>query len=98
MPNLGTKYVCFSCQTKFYDLGREVALCPKCGADQKDADSSPAPVSKSRKVVEVVVEDEVEIDETPDRDVSDDEEVDLPEDDAESAETTTDDDDDDEYD
>lgn len=97
MPNLGTKYVCFSCQTKFYDLGREVALCPKCGADQKDADSSPAPVSKSRKVVEVV-EDEVEIDETPDRDVSDDEEVDLPEDDAESAETTTDDDDDDEYD
>lgn len=96
MPNLGTKYVCFSCQTKFYDLGREVALCPKCGADQKDADSSPAPVSKSRKVVEVV-EEEVEIDETPDRDVSDDEEVDLPEEDSESAEAA-DDDDDDEFD
>ncbi|MGK2859655.1 MAG: TIGR02300 family protein [Thermoanaerobaculia bacterium] len=60
MPNLGTKYICYSCQTKFYDLGRTSAVCPKCGADQKDADSA-APVTgnRSRKVVEEF-DDEVE--------------------------------------
>lgn len=34
---LGNKYDCYNCGTKFYDLGRGAALCPKCGADQKDA-------------------------------------------------------------
>jgi hypothetical protein len=34
---LGTKHECFNCGTKFYDLGKSEALCPKCGADQKDA-------------------------------------------------------------
>jgi uncharacterized protein (TIGR02300 family) len=34
---LGNKYDCFNCGTKFYDLGKGAALCPKCGADQKDA-------------------------------------------------------------
>lgn len=37
MPNLGKKFECFSCRTKFYDLGKPAAVCPKCGADQKDA-------------------------------------------------------------
>jgi len=98
MPNLGTKYVCFSCQTKFYDLGRDVALCPKCGADQKDADSSPAPVSKSRKVVEAV-DDDAEIDETPDREQDDDVEIDDDDSDGGSDDSSDDDDDDDdEYD
>ncbi len=32
----GTKYTCFSCGCKFYDLNKEVALCPRCNADQKD--------------------------------------------------------------
>jgi uncharacterized protein (TIGR02300 family) len=90
MPNLGTKYVCFSCQTKFYDLGREVALCPKCGADQKDADSSPAPVTKTRRVVEVVVDDDAEVDETPERDDADDE-VEIVDDDAETPADSDDD-------
>ena len=34
---LGNKYDCFNCGTKFYDLGRGSAVCPKCAADQKDA-------------------------------------------------------------
>ena len=34
---LGTKHECFNCGTKFYDLGKSEAHCPKCGADQKDA-------------------------------------------------------------
>lgn len=99
MPNLGTKYVCFSCQTKFYDLGRDVALCPKCGADQKDADSAPAPVTKSRRVVEPI-DDEPEIDESPERDDDADEEVDLVEEepDAEAGAEAEEDDDDEEFD
>jgi hypothetical protein len=40
MPNLGKKYECFNCRTKFYDLGKPAAICPKCGADQKDAKSA----------------------------------------------------------
>ena len=31
-PNLGSKRVCPSCSTKFYDLGRDPAACPECGA------------------------------------------------------------------
>lgn len=34
--NLGTKYSCFTCEAKFYDLGRPVPLCPKCGTDQRE--------------------------------------------------------------
>lgn len=34
---LGTRYTCFSCGTKFYDLNRPVAECPECGADQEEA-------------------------------------------------------------
>lgn len=59
MPNLGTKYVCFSCQTKFYDLGREEAVCPKCSADQKDSDANSAPVTRSRRVAIENFDDEV---------------------------------------
>ncbi len=29
-PELGAKQICPACQTKFYDLGRRPALCPKC--------------------------------------------------------------------
>ena len=38
MPELklGTKFECFSCGTKFYDLGKSEPVCPKCGANQKD--------------------------------------------------------------
>jgi uncharacterized protein (TIGR02300 family) len=30
-PELGTKRICGSCGTKFYDLARDPILCPKCG-------------------------------------------------------------------
>jgi len=32
----GTKWVCFDCDCKFYDLGRPEAICPKCGVNQSD--------------------------------------------------------------
>ncbi|MGH7186888.1 MAG: FYDLN acid domain-containing protein, partial [Pseudomonadota bacterium] len=32
MPDLGKKFTCFNCGTKFYNLGKPEAICPKCGA------------------------------------------------------------------
>jgi len=30
---LGKKQLCASCNTKFYDLKKEIPVCPKCGAE-----------------------------------------------------------------
>jgi hypothetical protein len=59
MPELGKKYTCYSCHTKFYDLGKPIPLCPKCGADQRDAEDTPiiAPRSRSRAVIEEPAEE-----------------------------------------
>ena len=32
--SIGIKHVCESCGSKFYDLGKEDPLCPKCGWSQ----------------------------------------------------------------
>lgn len=46
MPLLdhGKKFICFKCGTKFYDLHRDLAICPSCGADQAERPETPAPV------------------------------------------------------
>ena len=33
-PELGLKRVCVACGTRFYDLTRSPAICPKCGTEQ----------------------------------------------------------------
>lgn len=33
-PELGKKHTCVGCAARFYDLGRPLALCPKCGVQQ----------------------------------------------------------------
>lgn len=33
----GSRYQCFKCGCKFYDLNKPKAICPKCGADQSGA-------------------------------------------------------------
>jgi len=75
--DLGAKHLCFKCQTRFYDLKKPVAICPKCGADQRDMPVVKAPPAEKRsrasKVVEPVA-DEVEVVET-DEDVEADEEL-----------------------
>lgn len=35
-PEWGTRYSCYSCNCKFYDLNRSDPLCPKCGANQRE--------------------------------------------------------------
>jgi hypothetical protein len=58
MPELGKKYTCYSCHTKFYDLGKPVPTCPKCGADQRDAEDTPVVTShRGRRIVEEPVEE-----------------------------------------
>ncbi len=44
-PELGAKQICPNCQTKFYDLGRRPAVCPKCGTA-----FDPEEAVKSRRV------------------------------------------------
>lgn len=44
-PELGAKQICPNCQSKFYDLNRRPAVCPKCG-EQFD----PEEALKSRRV------------------------------------------------
>jgi hypothetical protein len=48
MPELGKKFACYNCGTKFYNLGRPEAICPKCGANQKNAKSEDMPVAPPR--------------------------------------------------
>lgn len=64
---LGNKYDCYNCGTKFYDLGRGAALCPKCGADQKDAADKNNPLVaqsvRRRRRAELATEAEPEVEE-----------------------------------
>jgi uncharacterized protein (TIGR02300 family) len=69
-PELGLKRVCVSCGTKFYDLTRAPAICPKCGTEQPAEQprlkrAAPPPderVKKRAAVAEVDAEEGVEVD------------------------------------
>jgi uncharacterized protein (TIGR02300 family) len=69
MPELklGTKFECYSCGTKFYDLGKSEPVCPKCGANQKDVAQNESPsvsqASRRRRKAEVGKAIDVEEDE-----------------------------------
>jgi len=53
MANLGKKWTCFSCAAKFYDFTKPEALCPKCGANQKEAPAKPKAVKKEKVVLQI---------------------------------------------
>ena len=42
-PNLGKKRTCLSCETRFFDLNKNPAICPKCGEKFK------IPVTKAKR-------------------------------------------------
>src|ERR1051325_4069620 len=56
MSQLGRKYTCYSCHTKFYDLGKPTPVCPKCGADQRDAEETPVVTSGRGRAARIVEE------------------------------------------
>jgi len=93
MPELklGAKFECFSCGTKFYDLGKPEPICPKCGANQKDSVNAEAPTpatTKRKRKAEVIkpVEPVVEEEEPGDDGVLVEEEIETPELDADAEE------------
>jgi uncharacterized protein (TIGR02300 family) len=81
--DLGSKFICFKCNTKFYDLKKPEAVCPKCGSDQRDSPAN-RPVEKTRgrlaavpKVIEPIVpaepaaeSEEEEIEDFPDEEAT----------------------------
>jgi uncharacterized protein (TIGR02300 family) len=75
--NLGTKHECYNCGTRFYDLGKPEALCPKCGANQKDAERNESPAvsqaARRKRKAEVPkaleTEDDVPIEDIPEEDL-----------------------------
>ena len=97
MPDLGKKFECYNCRTKFYNLGKPEAICPKCGANQKDArsDESPAPAPRPPRRSAVLMEPVPDENTTEfgeegpapeEEDVDDDEEFDEDEEAAEAEE------------
>jgi hypothetical protein len=53
-PKLGYKWACFGCGAKFYDLGKDDPICPKCGIDQHEkphADTKSSVEAPKPKVV-----------------------------------------------
>ena len=100
-PELGLKRTCVACGTRFYDLARAPAVCPKCGTEQpaeqprlRRAAATPAPDEKLKKRAGAA---EVEADDIEVEDVEGDEAIEDAEeleDDAESLgediEVTTD--------
>ena len=71
MPELklGSKYDCYNCGTKFYDLGKPEPVCPKCGANQKDAVTSESQAasqsSRRRRKAETAKPIDLEEEEAP---------------------------------
>jgi len=47
--DLGSKHVCCKCSTKFYDFKKPEPICPKCGADQRQAPVVKAPPAERRQ-------------------------------------------------
>ena len=77
-PELGTKRSCPSCQTRFYDLGKEEIVCPNCGVtfvpEQLLPSKADQGTSKPRVVAEPVPAPEPEAE--PDAIKTDDAEAD----------------------
>lgn len=74
---LGNKRICNSCNTKFYDLNKEVPICPKCGAEYiikvKPRLGRP-PLNKNNNTIKNVKEDPIKKspdENTPDTDNED---------------------------
>lgn len=66
--DLGTKYVCYKCGTKFYDLKKPVPACPKCGADQREAPVAKPTSARAAKAAPPKEPEEAEVAATDEED------------------------------
>lgn len=88
---MGSKFICYKCQTKFYDMKKPDPLCPKCGADQRESPALKPPsegrrgrlaaVPKVIEPVEPVAEEATEEVAAEEDEFEDDDDADLPADD-----------------
>ena len=67
-PEWGTKRTCQSCGARFYDFGRQPAVCPVCGAtfdvEQLTRARRPRPPARAVAVADEVAGEEVELADT----------------------------------
>jgi len=75
-PEWGTKRSCGSCGARYYDMGRQPVVCPKCGAvHEEDAPTrarrSRAAVPEKKPKAAPVAEDTPEIEEAVEPDLED---------------------------
>jgi uncharacterized protein (TIGR02300 family) len=80
--DLGVKHTCWKCATKFYDLKKPEAACPKCGSDPRAAPTvKPShPTERRRAALEAPPEETGETVEETELDEELEEEVDEPDD------------------
>lgn len=84
--DLGNRFVCYKCTTKFYDMKKPDPVCPKCGADQREqVVAKPAEGRRGRLAAAKVIEP-IEPEETP---AAEEEEESLDAFEEEDAEATT---------
>jgi uncharacterized protein (TIGR02300 family) len=63
-PQLGSKRVCVSCSTRFYDMTKAPPVCPKCGTVQPpEAPRVRGPIREPRRPVRAPVPAAVEAEE-----------------------------------
>jgi uncharacterized protein (TIGR02300 family) len=72
--DLGTKYACFKCGTKFYDLKKPAPTCPKCGADQREAPVPKVATTRQARAAAAAREEELAAAEESEGDEEEDEE------------------------
>jgi uncharacterized protein (TIGR02300 family) len=57
VADLGKRYKCYKCGTKFYDLNKPQPVCPSCGEDQNIEESKKMLKRKRRRVLSKVKSD-----------------------------------------
>lgn len=63
--DLGTKYTCWKCSAKFYDLRKAAPVCPKCGADPRESPALKAPPAERRRAAAKPVAEPELVDDAP---------------------------------
>ena len=74
-PELGEKHTCVSCATRFFDLGKDPAICPNCGTEQPAEQprlkrSAPLP-EEAKKIVKPIPTDPDDVEVASDDDDED---------------------------
>ena len=91
-PEWGVKRLCGECGERFYDLGREPAICPNCGAEFLTVEAMAAKAKVRRETAKADDDEDVVDDE--DDDLLDDDDTDVADDDDVVVDDDSDDDDD----